>query len=75
MIKIDAHEQESKNKEKLLELEQRVAKERQHHESESIERSWQQENLEKLKKDYLEKKKEKEIRIRNLTAAIYLYKK
>lgn len=75
MMLINAHEQEANNKKKLHELEQLVAKERQHYESESIERSWQQENLEKLKKDYLEKKKEKEIRIRNLTAAIHFYKK
>merc|ERR1712037_51508 len=72
---IDAHEQEKKNKEELQKLEQLVAKEKQQHESEYVERSWQQENYEKLKKDYLEKKKEKEVRIKNLTAAIHLYKK
>ncbi|CBY31908.1 unnamed protein product, partial [Oikopleura dioica] len=75
MMLIDAHEQESKHKQNLHKLEQLVAKERQQHESESIERSWQQENFKKLKKDYFEKKKEKEVRIRNLTAAIHLYKK
>jgi len=75
LIQVDAHEQESKHKQNLHKLEQLVAKERQQHESESIERSWQQENFQKLKNDYLEKKKEKEVRIRNLTAAIHLYKK